>query len=291
LRITIYVLRNEETGLGHFHRMGALTQAALDKSHEVTVVTDGPTDPMANTFPARPMKAIDFELALDQWPPDWVVIDLPDVPERFVKAARAVGANVCLIDGVGHAVAGADLVISQGLEGEHRAPDYLLLRRGAKSFGWIGNGMMPLVWGGGSDVMGLVPAYCEAFPDGKACILPPRHGGEDQPNGRRKWVSRARGEAVFGLLATCGDLITAMGMICWEAAAIGTPMHVFSCSERHLKTARGMEELGLLRAWPMVGLPEPCVMKDFLSRPFMPTGLRPDGLGARRVVELLEKSG
>lgn len=277
MRVVLYFFRNPETGLGHYYRMQALYQELEKRHHHVICATSHNVGWPAWFAPVHYNDEDSFKFVLKFLKPDWVVADLPTFP------AWLTGKRLCLVNGIGHTCPPADLIISQGQGGDYHAPEYLLLRQCLKEYTWQPTDG-DFVFGGGADTLGLLEAYSKYLPNNEAHLVV---NFSHPPNDRRAaWVSD---EAMLKLAANCRRAIVSTGMIVWELAALGVPTYCFSKSEEHLRTALWLDKLGLCKAYPFVGLPNQGAFVEFLSRPFTPTGKRPDFDGARRVAELLER--
>lgn len=277
MKLLFLCYANERTGLGHFVRSRLLAETAKARGHEVVFVGDrnpairGVKFWMSSEVEQR--VGLIFTAPFD-FKPDWLVVDMPDPPFSVFNLVH----KTCIIDGVGHSRSGnlADLIISQGLDhgrDGYGAPEYLILRpelfeqeRQPKEH-W-------LVWGGAEDELGMSNLYPEAYPTPKTFWLAP---GADSP---------------FGALSKAKVLVAQMGMMVWEAVAIGVPTYVFSLTDAHLTEARRLEDRGWVRAFPRTGLPSMSRLQEFLpAEPFVPAEADFPTDGAERVIGLLEDNG
>lgn len=274
---------NHRTGLGHRFRTEALILAAQEAGHRVAVGGDYPPN-TRHWFRTNELDN-DFYNVIQELNPDWLVIDLPfDAPEMFFAGPW----QTCLINGVGHNLDchRADVVIRQDFEGEHCAPDYVILRPDLPERN--GPGLHWLVHGGGSDELELVNTFAKYCPDWLAKLIP----GVFTVNGRHPdtpLLNQAATSYLYQMMHSCRAGCVHAGMIVWEMAALGIPAYVFSRTPGHLAITQEMERRGWIKAWPRVGLPESNDFIKFLETRFIPVGQRPDKRGAERVIRLLEK--
>lgn len=279
--ILIYTMANKDTGLGHFIRMQALAQELIEQGHSVTFASDR-FSPVGEYVNVQSYDTSGWDRAYRGQ--DWTIVDLPYEPPAFCRDSR----RLCIIDGVGHDNGANALVISQGPEGEYSAPEYLILRPELKRY-QHGGAMGPdFVFGGSADPMGLIDTYARLYPGQRAYLMAPEWGSDKAP---RQFLVQPTYSAVamFQFMAVAERAVISLGMIAWELAYIGTPMYIFSRTERHLKTAQWFADSDLATFWGGVGLPKDRDILSFLGRPFSPTGPRPDLDGAKRVVRLLER--
>jgi len=271
MKTVIITAGNKETGQGHYVRMGALSAELQRQGHSVHFVSDRRNQQGAAinyrwlTYPALEMPLYQIERIR----PDWLIVDLPGETssEVYSKFWRT-----CVIDGIGHPPSNGNINISQGLEGQYKAPEYLIIRPEileAKSLPRQKERV--LVFGGGSDKLKLDRywrKYCLSYGD---YIYP-----VDYPP---QALGRVMRQSEFAVVA--------MGMVVWELVALGIPSYVFSLTEAHLKSAMAMDKLGYIKAWPAIGLPEREQFFDFVATRFKLTKNVVDGQGASRIVKLL----
>jgi hypothetical protein len=276
MNLLFYVFADRETGLGHWYRCAALADAA--DGHRVDVVPD------------RSPRTLRRMLALCAY--DWLVVDVPEVPECVYELAGERGVRVCQVNGVGYSRDDprAALTIVQGYgEAEFSGPEYVVLRPELFTYRhWATNSWF--VWGGAADGMNLLPAFQEACPYWEATLVRPVLAQREMAalSAHHQAVKPA-GDKIFSWMAQAGRACVAMGMAAWELAALRVPVYAFSATEGHLRFARRMEDAGLVLAYPKVGLPEPGGLRAFLELPFTPWGTPPDGKAAERIVRLMEE--
>lgn len=285
MRILCFTFGDADHGLGHFRRCEALAKVAIKRGCRFIFASN--RIPHAGEWiKLHGVNDEDgFKWACNLVRPDCLVIDLEEkVPEFVWSYASEFSIKTCLLNGVGRLEgdeARADLAWVQDT-GERVIirPEVTSLVR-APSPSW-------LVFGGSADPLGLVPAFALACPHLPAYLVK-----TDLINYTLvpRWEhSLVTDDAGFlTALSTCGSACVHMGMITWELAYLGVPVYVFSRSIGHLEFAKNMERLGLIRAYPEVGLPAPQVLKSFLSVPYVPKGNRPDGLGAVRLIQALQE--
>ena len=286
------VSANKTTGLGHYFRCLALTEAARNRGHIVGFVSD--RKPPFNSLLYYPAEYLDeggFAKAYEKFHPDWVVADLPVTVPDFVLNTPA---RKCLIDGIGHEVqARANLNISQGLDGgEYKAPEYVLIRR---------RSMLPVVkpepvkgmfvFGGGADKLGLAKRFVQTCPDILAnVVISPLAEQIHMDASYVHNVYQMDDDRIFRVIQKSNAAVVHMGMICWEIIAHYVAPHIFSYSIEHLESAQRLEEAEYALAYDFVGLPESDVaFNEFVRQPALYRGKPIDGRGAERVVKLMER--
>lgn len=273
MKLLFLCYANEKTGLGHFVRSRLLAETAKTRGHEVIFVGDRSADISGVPWVRSEMGRLDsYHQAVSDFQPDWIVIDIPDPPSH---AFSLVHRN-CIIDGVGHNTSEmlADLLISQGLDhgrDGYGAPEYLILR--SELFEHKRQaGERWMIWGGAADFLALVNKFREAFPSRLTfgLAITPDVGPFEQLSGAKAVVAH-------------------MGMMVWEAVAMGVPTYVFSLTEAHLAEARRLEDRGWVRAFPRIGLPSKSRLQEFLpTEPFVSAKADFPTDGAERVIGLLE---
>lgn len=298
MRVLFYTLCNQDTGMGHWIRCLALLNEVRRRGEITAMVTDKDPglDRAVRIFPVKKKNRVrTYRSAVEAFVPDWVVVDLPDEVPTYVFE-YADKARVCAIDGIGHNIGDkADLLISQSPDSsEYCAPDYLILRPGLFKRHYEPPATpMWFVYGGASDPMGLLPAYQKAMRDTWSLLLTTNQTPDPaewyDPNIIYHWQARSEGDQIFDWMIHASHACVHMGMAVWELVALGVPTYVFSRAERHLETALKIQELGLVKAWPHVGLPSPDAIRTFLREPFeVSEDNRPDGKGVERIVDLWE---
>ena len=274
MKVMIYVLADKETGLGHWYRMQALYQALFEAGHDLFLVTNALKQ---GDLSIRPLDPQAWGVAISTFKPDWAVVDIPGQPPEFMLDFE----NLCLIDGVGHSASKAKLVISQGAEGEYNAPDYLLLRPELEFA--QGNRKDPaydLVWGGAADPLNLLDKYRKLFGHG--------YYSPNTAISISRMIRETNGE-LLDKMAGAYRAVVSSGMILWELAYLRVPTYTFSRTKRHLATALYLQELGLVKAYPKVGIPSDKEFLVFVNRHFETWGDKIDLGGAGRVVKLMEE--
>jgi len=274
VKVLIYVFANQHTGLGHWYRMNTLANELIMQNHHVCFASDKqPNYPVDYWIECGYLSETDYQFAKDRYKPDWIVVDLPGtIPDYAIDT----NVKLCLIDGVGHPLTHANLNISQGRNSsEYCAPDYLLLRRTLRHYKWSGKPDNDFVFGGSYDELGLCNLYQTSKLNKNSFVISPYH-------------MRVDGEAIFGLMALSNRAIIGIGMIAWELAYLGIKTYAFSKTDKHLEAALWMNELGLIKAYPKIGLPNKNEFIEFVNQDFEITGEQPDLKGAKRVVRLLE---
>lgn len=282
MKVGFIVNANPETGYGHYHRCRALAYELVDAGIDPYFIGDIQPD-VAGVRYCRAHNEKTTLYWLDQLFLTWLVIDTPGITPDWVYNDKW---KTCVIDGVGQPnTERADLIISQGLEGEYAAPKYLMLRPELNFVRLNHHRCDWLVFGGGYDVMGLCQRFSRAMPEVKAHLVASAFAEPVEIYGKHT-VDFAVANANIPVLYSIGEkACLSLGMTVWEMLAVGIPCWVFSKSERHLESAERMGEW--LNYWPRLGLPESDEeFREFLARPAI-TKRGPDMQGAKRVAQLL----
>lgn len=292
MRLGFLSWANAHTGLGHWFRCLALAEAAFNRGHRVTFISDRQVNnPRVLNCDAEYLNQEQIEFWTSRLSFDWLVVDIPDqIPEWI----WGISANKCVIDGIGHeAQKKADLNISQGFgNAEYGAPDYVLLRRLAppqRVDPAPCDGMF--VFGGGADKLGLAARFIRSCPDIPAnIVVSPLAELQQASNSPLHNVYRMNGDKIFTVIQASTSAAVHHGMIVWELVSMRLAPHVFSYSVNHYENAKQMEDAGYVLAYDAVGLPEGDEpLRDFLLRPAVLTGKPIDGRGAERVIKLMER--
>lgn len=281
MKVSIIVNANPATGYGHYHRCRSLADALVAGGHEVSFVGDaGPRIPAVRHFYAH------TDVIAEEWIrkiiPHWVVVDTHGVTPSWVYSDLW---RTAVIDGVGQPdTEQADLIISQGMDGQYAAPDYLMLRpelsfvhrKSHYSRKW-------LVFGGGFDEMGLCERFARTMLDQTAYIMAPY----EITRNPKHWVESTKStQNIISIYGIPEQACLSMGMTVWEMLYLKIPCYVLSKTDRHLESAQKMEPW--IRYHPQVGMPED--LREFLSQAPKMEFPNLDLKGAYRVVELLCQS-
>lgn len=272
MRIMVYCFT--DTGLGHWYRCRTLAKIANRKGHDSFLVTDRDPEQGAYYY-ARENDQDKFEIGVNKLKPDWVIIDLPEkVPDWVFN----IKSNVCVITGLGHREnKKADLIINQGLVGEYCAPDYIILRDEVFNHKSKLNSLTDwFVFGGAKDKLSLIKTFSEIYHNyNYSALVSPDVISDNFPF---HWIMSKSKRACISF-----------GMTAWELAVYGIPTYAFSIAEGHLNGALKMEEAGYIKAYHKTGLPKDLQsMRHFLETSYTPTGKKPDGKGAERIIKLME---
>lgn len=307
----IYFAGEHPYGYGHKFRAGTVMEAAHEIGSWVGAIT--------NDYKALPywlfgrgingdMGSIHFMPALvdvldSHQDIDWVVFDTPmPPPAEALHEAYKRGKKVATLHGVG---------LSDWLD----KPQVFWKQDSARSaivrsdiFKWprrVGNEVVDedkmvdwFVFGGAADVLDLANKFVELELPESANIVQTEVSARNHGTPDRYTLGTNKHVSVFGVdrdmyikgLYYARKAAFHLGMSCWEFAALGRPMYIFSGNEDHLHDAKLFEERGLALAYPRVGVDDIDLVREFLQQPFTPTGVRPDGLGAYRFLDLLSVS-
>lgn len=308
MKIVIMVYAEPKVGLGHWYRSIELAKRAEERGHYVTVVGNKMARPFT-FFQIREGETMDLYHVLHQTNPDYLVVDLQDrVPDYIYDLVKS---RLVVLNGVGREEEQkADLTVIQGFanglhpDNIYAGPEYVILRR---ELFQIKEKFKPgpdvpkrnwFVWGGANDKMNLLPTFPQVFPEQNSFLIINKHfplpawtkGGTIHWNPAIHSPTLIDDLYIVQAMLSAKKACIAMGMVAWELAALGVPTYAFSWSEGHLKFAQRMQEHGLIKAYPRVGLPSPEEMQAFLSEPFEPDVTNaPDDKGADRILDLMEK--
>ncbi len=279
MQVMFYVLKNKETGLGHWVRCQALNEKLLAMGYQTFFPHDNASVELSE---------MEYRLGVTSTQANWIIIDLPGkLPDWLFN----VKANTLVIDGIAQpAKDKATLIISQGLKGKYHAPEYLILRDDITNwerkpiFNWF-------VFGGYADSLHLWDAMINLYPE-QVFVRPMYHSISQVYEYYNQIIefsnkSPIQGN-VFSGMCMCDKAVVHMGMTVWELAYLGIPTYVISRTKEHLKSALEMQDAGYCLAWPTVGLPDREELKGFLETDFVPHGKPFDAKGIERIVKLME---
>lgn len=282
MHLAVLYFSGREYGYGHAYRCQALIDAARVANYNVTKISN---DPFLIGYCISALDTtgiVALQDILTEVRPDWLVIDMPDIPEIVANLAHELGIKVCLLNGVGHVLETlADLVWIQD------TPERVILRpefvTELPTRDW-------LVFGGGADESGLLPAFSSAMQHASAYLINTKLTGYSSGiiKSNKHGLVLTEGLEMLRYIRATRKAIIHMGMTAWELAALGKPVYVFSRTAEHLHFAQQMQQQNLVLAYSQVGLPEIDLdFRNFLATEFMPSGRTPDGLGAQRLLEVL----
>ncbi len=297
MKVAILVYKNKDVGYGHWYRSMALADELEDNGHDVYILGNVMfSDLSRHYFQVRMGEIDDLYHALHLLKPDWLVIDLQSDPEQYVYDLCAeFGTKTLLLNGVGRErESKADLAITQGYgKGKYSGAEYVILRREIFEMrDSIPRGKNWFVFGGGTDRIGLASAFSDCMGSSFANIIITDFSKQNYKpkNQSNHLIYKSSGNEILPLMAMSGKACVAMGMTAWELSVFKIPIYAFSISEGHLRFAKAMEERGLLKAYPEVGVPGKKEFLRFMRSEFQSTGNPPDEMGAWRVVKLMEVS-
>ncbi len=283
MKLLLLYLANRGCGYGHYYRCQALIQTAGQLGHEIHTISDSTFAYHLLTGGLEDKQTIYAALT---WRPEWLIIDLQEsAPRWLIDMARAFNAKLANLNGVGRIDENneADVVWTQD------TPERVILRQSVLNTTWL-SGYKWFVWGGGADKLGLLPYFAATVPEAHAWLVHTDMIPNDtMPGSRQQESIRTYNNNYLWYLSKCKQVCAAFGMAAWENACLKIPQHLVSLTPTHLYFAQNMANLGLAKVWPQVGLPAKDEFRAWLQEPFMPTGQRPDGLGAQRFLEELTK--
>lgn len=284
MRILVMCFGDKLHGFGHVYRCQGLISTAVKMGHDARMLGNYNADyTMMNVRDIN-----NLLVTLYEFKPDWLVIDLEEkAPEWMANHARNYGAKVAYLNGVGRTEEnyGANLVWIQD------SPKTVILRDSVLNTKHYDNGSDSrwFVFGGSADPLNLLPTFARNVEERSWLICTelssPRHPFSYNTTVHK--YTLVQDITILAYMAKASKMCTHMGMINWEGAYLGLPIYTFSRGEGHLGFAKGMETLGLVRAYPEVGIPAREQFLDFVYSPFRPDGERPDGKGAERFLETI----
>lgn len=283
--IAIYYADPIRFGQGHFVRCLALQQALYAAGASVI------------TRPIAPQGSWYSEMIhIRSTHAEAIVVDWPGrLPRVVFEALRARKACLCLLNGVGHEAweSQADLVIVQGIWPYSRTipantlagVEFIILREKLFCLTPCDRGFN-LVFGGSQDRMELREQIRRIQRPEELTVFLRSPYAMPIVEGLS---AATEGDENLSWLASCSRAFLAMGMIVWEAIALGKPVHAFAVSPLHLQFAQSIAQQGGCLVWPEVGVPESQKLRAFLDQPAPepPAAIKPDGKGAWRVAQAL----
>lgn len=302
MRLLVYAFCNKFTGYGHIFRSLALARTAQARGHTIYVASDRQPPDGLTHIPAKYDDPVTLACALEMVKPDWLIVDVPDPLPMWIRGIAR--CKVCALNGIGYNQneGGLDLRVIQGVDDvelpgpQDKVPvlkgiEYVILRPEIARFKGMVRGEDVVIWAGGTDATGLIQRFPIACPGTFATIIasPMATSPLVLPPTQTYVRPDIESPEIFGWLAGARAVIGNFGMIAWETSYLQLPGYFFSATPLHLRFARGMARAGLVKIWPTVGLPSNEEIKEFVRTPFEPWGEPPDGLGAVRVMETLER--
>jgi hypothetical protein len=254
-------------------------------------------------IPAKYNDPVTFARALMAAEPDWLIVDIPHTPPDWIRGLAK--CRICTLNGIGYNQNdGANLRVIQGVADvdlpgpQDKVPvlkglEYVILRPEIEKYKGMVKGTDLMVWGGGADPLNLLQRFNLACPGKFATLIVSPMAPAPVIIGPCHATIRLNEEStdIFEWMGGSRGLVCAMGMICMEAAYLKLPQWVFSFSPLHLRFARGLERLGLIKMWPEVGLPSNEEIRAFVEEDFEPWGEPPSLDGAVNVMKAIEDFG
>lgn len=280
MKIMLYALCNKDTGFGHWFRSIPIQNAVQRRNWEVVFLSDRHDEgQITESIPGRAtLEQIDHALAVHN--PDWLLCDIPWVPEEALAAVvRAHHARLGYLDaGPNDVVPWCDLLWVQD------TPDHIILRDELYQISYQPENYW-LVAGGTGDLLGLMPRFAETK-------LAPAHlvgGREPALNYQQTWVARTTPGEMLGLMQHARWACLALGTTAWECAALGVPMYLFAFTEKQHLTAQKLARYGYAKTWPTTGLPDQTPFQEFLAQEVAPSGPPVAGGAENLLNRLLEQ--
>ena len=280
LRLATLCFAGHAYGYGHLYRSQALANTARQMGYTVFEISNYP---IFSEYWISEHDIASLHAALVRIKPDWLIIDLPTISREISITAHELGIKTCFLNGVGHQLETelADLVWIQDM------PERIILR---PKFTNHKTDTEWFVYGGGADELGLLPCFSKAMPDVTAYLIDTNltSYSANIVQSRLHELVRPDNIQILDYMQHARRAVLHMGMNAWELAALGKSIYLFSRDEGHLYFAQHMAELNLALAFPRVGLPEVDELRNFLATDFTPSGKKPDGLGAQRLLKELK---
>lgn len=297
MKIIFWVYSGEKIGDGHIVRSSEMATVAQEKGHH-TMMCSNDQFLGSTYFQVRPKHILDLWHALHQFRPHWLVCDLNfKIPKKVFKYCARFGTKIIDINAQGKPQdERVDLSVIQGISADVEdgdsvvsGPKWVIIRR--KLFEverdlqdrWF-------VYGGSDDKFGLLAKFHRSLRKEEATLIcTPLSAPKHIKQTKEHELYVVSGDAIFQFMASTSKACVAMGMTAWETAALGLPTYVYSQTRKHLEFALRMDEAGIVKAYPKVGVPAKNLMRDFLNQPFEPSGEMPDGKAAERILELMDE--
>jgi spore coat polysaccharide biosynthesis predicted glycosyltransferase SpsG len=303
MKVVIVVYAKPDVGLGHWYRSIVLANELVSRGHFVWICGNKMLLGKEHLyFQIRENEPDDLLHVLDQIRPDFLVLDLQNgVPKYIYELCDRFSVNTLVLNGVGREEEDdAYITVIQGFppkdisigENTYYGSEYVIIR--PELFKFTYRPVFPwFVWGGAKDKMNLLNRFQRVFPDEQSIMVSNKFSENHvEQVGRHSIYNDVKDDAIFALMNACERACVATGMVVWELLALGIMTYAFSWSEGHLGFAQRMEDSGLIKAYPKIGLPKSNYeIMEFLSEPFEPDfSLAPDGEGASRIVDTMELS-
>jgi hypothetical protein len=284
MKLLVMCFGDKLHGYGHVYRCEALIDTANELNHNACMLGNRRASFLMHN--ARDMT--NYLSALYDFKPDWVVIDLEEqAPDWMSNYAHQFGAKVAYLNGVGRVEEnyGADCTWVQD------SPDTVILRQSVIHSQLVADPECSPRWfvfGGSADPLDLLPTFARNMQEKSWLISTELSASRDViANTEIHQITLVSDERILYYMARADKMCTHMGMINWEGAYLGLPIYTFSRGAGHLGFAKRMEGMGLVCAFPRVGIPDKSEFVEFLEQPFIPDGEKPDGKGAERFLETI----
>lgn len=303
LNILIVFFTGKHYGMGHKVRSLVLADELERRGHHVVICTNeqlrGKT-----YFQSRPFEdknsANDLYHIFNQFHADWVVIDTPYTPDKWiVDRCKEIKADIALLNASGdNGEDVANVCVVQGILDPRKFPsnpiyfygiDYIILRPELATF--VSSQKMDwwFVFGGAEDRMKLVSKFQRYAPTERA-VIP--HSPSYTPDAKQtpvhQIVAMNNDRGMMELMGVSQRACIAFGMTAWELAYLGVPAYTFAFTKTHMKFAKGMQTLDLIRVHDKIGIPNKKNFTEFIHKPFeVLDGNRPDLNGVSRVADIL----
>jgi len=290
MNVGILYFADEQHGLGHHYRCITLANALEDAQHTVYYFSNLQYRHKMY-FQLRSDNKHDLFHILHQCKLDWLIIDTPDLPNKYVYRFRNEFNFQILYLNANQDYDNHDLDIIQGcLSGKYSGVEYIILRpmldeckADTKNNSWF-------VFGGSADKTRLLESFDTAV-DENAFLLGTEFSDPllEIKGDKHMQIVPNDDTAFLALMSSCKRACISFGTIAWELVYYRIPTYAFSPTKEHLRWAQAMEKEGLIKAYPDVGLPDKYKIQEFLNEPFEIAENGLDLEGASRIVKLMEE--
>jgi hypothetical protein len=284
VKLLAFYIIGHGSGYGHMYRSKELVRVARTRGYDTAIACNN----HSTRYYVSDWDDEDaIRYALADYRPDWILVDLP-VNLAWIKGlAHEFGAQVCLLNPVGLTTTEQEYAYADAIWRQDTPKTIILRPEYIDAVTYEHESRDWYVFGGAEDLLDVGGAFIKAMPDSTAWIVSTNLTVPQYAPGNKHRVVQPEGD-VLQYMQRARKACLHCGVSAWETAAVGLPTYLFSKTEDHLATARKMQDMGLVLAWDGLGLPSKKDVREFLLTPFKPSGERPDGKAADRLLDMIE---
>lgn len=283
MKLLAFYIIGHGSGYGHMYRSRELMRTARAQGHDTAIVCND----HSTTYYVNDWDDIEnIRYALVDFRPDWVLVDLPVNLAWIKELAHQYGAKVCLLNPVGLTTTDEEYANADMVWRQDSAQTIILRPEFISAVPYSAEAREWYVFGGAEDLLDVGGMFIKAMPDRTAWIVETKLTIPNYAPGNKHRVVHPEGD-ILQYMQRANRACLHCGVSAWESAALGLPTYLFSKTEDHLATARKLQSLGLALAWDDLGVPNKKDLREFLLMPFRPSGERPDGKAAQRLLDKL----